>query len=132
MPLLHHRIHMVSHFQVALFASGVKDAYPEQATGVGLVTYGGSGIVVSTAWDDNGKVPPEVDVAVLLEEPASGLLAIAEGPLEIGDDGALVGNAIDGDLEKLTIPAGRYRVQVSADRREPFFARKVAFAVFKS
>jgi hypothetical protein len=120
----------VSHFQVALFAAEVPNAYPDNMQGDTLASFSSNGVAVSTAWDENGTVAPHVAVTVYLYEEAvdlQGLQALAQAPIGIGSPGFIVGNAISGDLHSFVLKEGRYDLLVAADTREPFKARRVGF-----
>ena len=134
--LLHRKVHDVSHFQVALFDAAVGDAYPEGITGSALVVVGTHGVAVSTAWDDDGRSKPAVEIVVHLVDDGAvaldGLMVLAEAHLSVGDRGVQVGNAITGDLGHLPQPRGRFVVVIAADRCEPFKARTVAFHLVPS
>jgi hypothetical protein len=119
-----------SHFQVALFAADMPEAYPENIQRDALATYSSHGVAVTTAWDENGTVPPDVLIGVYLMEAVPDLknfLAIAQAPIAVSAKGVLVGNAISGDLRTNSLKEGTYDVLVAADTREPFKARCVGF-----
>lgn len=133
--LIHQQVHQVSHYQVGLFDAEHRRAYPEHGHGDALVIFAKRGVRVSTAWDDNGKAPPEVEIEVWRCRGEPGELeeldAIAEAEITIGQAGALVGNAITGDLAEVDLPPGQFRVLVATDIPEPFAARKVAFYLWR-
>jgi hypothetical protein len=133
--LLHHRIHKVSHFQVILMDRDQSDTYPDYGHGGSLATFGPQGVAVSTAWDENATVEPDVEITVTgYSAPSDGadlLRPIADGQIAVGKGGVLVGNVITGDLETLPLAEGRYVVTVFADVHEPFTARKVRFHMMR-
>jgi hypothetical protein len=134
MTLEHRRTCSVSHFQIAMLDVDNPNAYPEIFPGEQLVVFGRNGIVVTTAWDDNGQSDPLVEVIVtgigMPEAQFEGLIPIATGEIEIGDQGAEVGNVISCDLETIMVPAGRWRVLVLADTLKAFHARIVRFHIW--
>ena len=130
--LQHRRKHSVSHFQVALFDATRPGAYPSRLETDAMTTFGPRGVVVSTAWDDNGLALPLVDVLVACGDAAAvddDLVAVGRGEISLGSGGARVGNVLTGDTEDMALPAGPYRVTVYADKSKLFAARRVAFAL---
>jgi HEAT repeats len=134
MTLEHRRMCSVSHFQIALLDAASPNAYPEIFPGGELVIFGRNGIVVSTAWDDNGQSEPLAEVIVTgLGRPElefEDLIPIATGEIEIGDKGIEVGNLISCDLQTIMVPAGRWRVLVLTDTLQVFHARTVRFHIW--
>ncbi len=134
MTLEHRRICSVSHFQISMIDAASPNAYPEIFPGEQLVVFGRNGIVVATAWDDNGQSEPLVEIIVtgfgMPESTFEGLIPIASGEIEIGDKGVEVGNVIACDLQTIMVPAGRWRVLVLADTLKAFHARTVRFHVW--
>jgi hypothetical protein len=130
MPDLHRRIHNASHFQIDLIDVGAE--LMEHAVSGALVSCQGRNIKVSTAWDENGRVPPHVEIAVsALEVPGLDgfppLVPIVTLPFETSGGGIEVGNWISNDFVRVELPKGRYHVLVSLDVAEPFKARRVHF-----
>ena len=89
-------------------------------------------INVTTAWDDNGTVPPDVTIEItgctapgLAGFPP--LLPAASAAFDVSSGGIEVGNWISGDIAKVAIPPGRYWVLVSLDTLEPYKARRLHF-----
>lgn len=121
------RIVNVSHFQVDVSSKGAR--LSESEAGGTLVLFAPGHIKISTAWDDNGKVAPEVHLTLSAgawqPERTGGLVALAQGPFICGADGLTVGNHISGDLADAALPAGQYHAIVFADRYEPMTARRV-------
>ena len=127
---LHRKVHNVSHFQVSLVRSG--SPLHDFAVGGVLVNVTATEINVATAWDDNGRVAPEVEISVTgFEVPAVDafppLIPITSAIFEVTDGGVEVGNWISGDVAKVAVPPGRYHVLVSMDSLEPMTARRVHF-----
>ncbi len=134
MTLEHHRICSVSHFQISMTDVASPNAYPEIFPGEQLVVFGRNGIVVATAWDDNGQSEPLVEIMVTGLGPPElqfeELIPIATGEIEIGDQGVEVGNVIACDLQTIMVPAGRWRVLILADTLKAFHARIVRFHIW--
>lgn len=129
---LHRRVHTVSHFQVSLLDADAKTAYPDITPGGQFAAFGRRGVVVATAWNDNGNSEPLVEIAVAgFDAPVAGattLIPIASGEIEIGAAGVLVGNVITSDMKLIRdVAPGRYAVLVSADALVPMTARRVHF-----
>jgi hypothetical protein len=127
---LHRRICSVSHFQLDLIEKGAP--LLEHDAGDALVNFLGAHVNVSTAWDDNGAVPPHVEVIVTGFDapPLDGfppLKALATAAFDASGSGLEIGNYISNDIASVPLPAGRYWLLVSADTREPFTARVVHF-----
>lgn len=127
---IYRRVHSVSHFQIDLLVKGA--GLVEHDTGETLVVFAPGHINVCTAWDENGAVPPHVEIIISGYEmlPAAGIGGIrplAAGYLEIGTNGIEVGNYITGDISPVAIAEGRYAVTVFADKLEPMTARRVQF-----
>lgn len=133
--LLHHKIHKVSNFQVFLTDRDSADADPDYGHGGSLATFGPHGIIVSTAWDDNATVEPDVEISVtgfgVPAETADQLKPVADGQVSIGRGGVRVGNVITNDLVTLALAEGRYVVTVFTDTLAPFTARKVRFHLMR-
>jgi hypothetical protein len=130
MAEFYRRTHSVSHFQIDLLAKGA--LMSEFDVGGTLVRYFPGHVNVATAWDDNGNVPPLVEISMSGFEPLpsagiEGLIPIASGPFEAGADGAEVGNYIMSDVSAVALAKGRYTVTVFVDKVEPMTARKVHF-----
>ena len=127
---IYRRVHDVSHFQIDLLVKGAQ--LSEHDAGGTLVAFAPGHINVATAWDENGAVPPHVEIIVSGYEalPAAGIdgvIALAAGFLDVGADGVEVGNYISGDIAGVAIPKGHYAVTVFADKLEPMTARRVQF-----
>jgi hypothetical protein len=130
MAEFYRRAHDVSHFQIDLIAKGA--LMSEFDVGGTLVRFFPGRINVATAWDENGTVPPHVEISMSGFEPLpaagiEGLIPIASGPFETGADGAEVGNFITSDVNAVALAKGRYTVTVFLDKVEPMTARKVHF-----
>jgi hypothetical protein len=130
MAELYRRIHDVSHFQIDLLAKGAQ--MTEGGAGGTLVRFSPGQINVATAWDENGTVPPLVEIIMSGFDPLTaagieGLIPIASGPFEAGPDGVEVGNFIMSDVNAVALAKGRYTVTVFLDKVEPMTARKVHF-----
>ncbi len=128
--ILHRRVHSVSHYQIDLLVKGAEMSGPD--AGGTLVAFAPGHINVATAWDENGTVPPHVEISVSGYErlPAAGiagLLPLAAGYIEVGAEGLEVGNYISGDVAHVAVPNGTYAVTVFADKLEAPTARKVQF-----
>jgi hypothetical protein len=132
---LHRRIHHVSHYQISLINAGAN--LSEFDVGGTLVNFASQEINVTTAWDGNGTVPPEVEIEVSGFDvpPLAGfepLFPVASTTFEVSDGGMEVGNWITGDVAKVAVPKGTYRVIVSLDVLQPAQARRVHFHFWKS
>jgi hypothetical protein len=129
LELRHRQIHQVSHSQVHLMDAAGVEPILDHINGSALASFGPHGIVVSTAWDENATVPPEVEIAITVGGHSSAafddLRAIAEGVLQVGEQGIEVGNLITGDLARLPVASGRYLATVFGDVVAPFVARRV-------
>ena len=128
--ILYQRVHNVSHFQIDLLVKGAK--MTEHDVGGTLVAFAPGHINVATAWDENGAVPPLVEIIVSGYEmlPAAGIdgiIPVAFGLLDAGAGGVEVGNYITGDVASLAVPQGQYGVTVFVDSLEPMTARRVQF-----
>jgi hypothetical protein len=127
--LLHRRVHQVSHSQVCVLDAAGVEPIMELINGSTLASFGNHGIVISTAWDGDGTVAPEVEIAVSVNGYSGAafddLLAVAEGELHVGNKGIEVGNLITGDLATIPVAPGRYLATVFADVVAPFIARRV-------
>jgi len=104
----------------------------EMEAGEALVMFAQGHIKVSTAWDDNARSAPHIEIAVSGYGPLpvagiAGLKAIAQGPLDVGAHGVLIGNFITADTAALAVPPGRYAVTVLANTVEAMTARHVHF-----
>jgi hypothetical protein len=127
---LHRKVHNVSHFQISLVRSG--SPLQDFAVGGVLVNVTATEINVATAWDDNGRVAPEVEIAVTgfavpVVDAFPPLTPVTSAIFEVADDGVEVGNWISDDVAKIDVPPGRYHVLVSMDSLEPMTARRVHF-----
>ena len=126
---IHRRTHSVSHFQVDLVAKG--SPFSEPCMPATPVLFAPGHIKVATAWDDNGRSMPFVEIAITLDDGAApdftGLVALAEGPFEAADAGLETGNFITGDTAALSLPRGLYRAVVLVDTLEAMSARRVHF-----
>lgn len=129
--LLHRRVHSISHFQVFLMDREVADGYPDYGHGGSLATFAPRAVAVSTAWDENGTVEPNVEITVTgFGEPNESfdqLRPVADGRLAVGKNGVLAGNAVSADVAMIEVPAGDYVVTVFTDALAPFTARRVRF-----
>lgn len=130
MAEFYRRTHDVSHFQIDLLSKGA--LMSEWGTGGTLVRFFPGQINVATAWDENGSVPPLVEIIMSGFEPLpaagiEGLIPIAAGPFEAGADGVEVGNFISADVNAVALAKGRYIAEVFLDKVEPMTARKVHF-----
>ena len=128
--MLYRGTHSVSHFQIDLLVKGAP--LTEHDVGGTLVAFAPGHINVTTAWDENGTVPPNVEIIVsgyetLTSGGIAGLYPLAAGYLDVGPTGIEVGNYITTDTASVAVPSGRYAVAVFADRLEPMTARKVQF-----
>ena len=127
---LYRRVHNVSHFQIDLRVKGSQ--LVEHDAGGTLVSFAPGHINVATAWDENGSVPPHVEIIISGYEMLSaagleGVIPVAAGILDVGKDGVEVGNYISNDLASVAIPEGQYMVTVFIDKLEPMTARLVHF-----
>ena len=127
---LHRKVHNVSHFQISLVRSG--SPLHDFAVGGVLVNVTATEINVATAWDDNGRVAPEVEIAVTgynvpTVDAFPPLIPVASAIFEVADSGVEVGNWISGDVAKVDVAAGRYCVLISTDNLDPMTARRVHF-----
>jgi hypothetical protein len=132
---LHKRLHHVSHFQISLINAGAN--LTEFDVGCTLVNFASQEINVTTAWDENGTVPPEVEIEVSGFDmpPLEGfapLFPVATSTFEVGNSGIEVGNWISNDVAKVAVPKGLYKVLVSLDVLEPAKARRVHFHFWKA
>jgi hypothetical protein len=130
LELLHRRVHHASHFQVCVLdGAGVVEPILDHLNGGVLASFGNRGIVVSTAWDENGAVPPHVEIVITAGGHSGAafddLKPIAEGEFHVGDQGVDVGNVIAADLARVPVAPGRYLATVFADVVAPFVARRV-------
>jgi hypothetical protein len=132
---LHRRVHNTSHFQISLINAGAN--LSEFDVGCTLVNFASQEINVTTAWDENGTVPPEVEIEITGFDlpPLEGfapLFPIATSSFEVSEGGIEVGNWISGDVAKVALPKGAYRVLVSLDVLEPAKARRAHFHFWKA
>jgi hypothetical protein len=130
MAELYRHTHHVSHFQIDLVSKGA--LLVEHDVGGTLVAFAPGHINVATAWDENGSVPPLVEISISGYEPLSaagiaGLIPVAAGFLDVGPSGVEVGNYIMSDVSVVALPKGRYAVTVFLETLEPMAARKVHF-----
>lgn len=130
MAELYRRTDTVSHFQIDLVSKG--SPLSEHDVGGTLVPFAPDQINVATAWDENGTVPPSVDISMSGFEPLpaagiAGRIPVAAGFLDVGPHGVEVGNFIMSDVSEVALPQGRYAVTVFLDTRVPMAARKVHF-----
>lgn len=130
MAELYRRTHNVSHFQIDLVSKGA--LLTEHDVGGTLVSFAPGHINVATAWDENGTVPPHVDIGISGYEPLpavglAGLIPVAAGFLDVGPDGVEVGNVITSDVSVVVLPKGRYAITVFLNTLEPMAARRVHF-----
>ena len=105
---LYRRVHNVSHFQIDLRVKGSQ--LVEHDAGGTLVSFAPGHINVATAWDENGSVPPHVEIIISGYEMLSaagleGVIPVAAGILDVGKDGVEVGNYISNDLASVAIQA---------------------------
>ena len=133
--VLHQRIHSVSHFQVFLMDREASEGYPDYGHGSSLATFSPHAVAVSTAWDDNGTVEPNVEIIVsgydAPSERSDGLKPVADGQISVARGGIQVGNVVTNDLNTVAIPEGRYVVTVFTDTLAPFTARCVRFHLMR-
>ena len=132
---LHKRIHDVSHFQISLINSGAN--LSEFDVGCTLVNFASQEINVTTAWDENGTLAPDVEIEITgFDMPPldgfSPLFPVAASTFEVGGNGIEVGNWISSDIAKVAVPKGSYKVLVSLDALEPTKARRVHFHFWKA
>jgi hypothetical protein len=130
MAELYRRTHNVSHFQIDLVSKG--SPLSEHDVGGTLAAFAPGHINVATAWDENGTVPPHVDISISGYEPLPAvgiaeLIPVAAGFLDVGPDGVEVGNFITSDVSAVALPKGRYAVTVFLETLEPMAARRVHF-----
>lgn len=130
MAEFYRKTHCVSHYQIDILSKGA--LMSEGGAGGTLARFSPGQINVATAWDGDGTVPPLVEISMSGFNPIpaagiEGLIPIALGTFEAGEDGVEVGNFITSDVSAVALAKGRYNVTVFLDKVEPMAARKVHF-----